>query len=106
LLNEAAISKITGEEEHYSHIDLVDLAANVEGSEAVYHAIIPALEDKNKSLAQKLDEQFLLMKQTLQKYKKNDQYVNYTTLNKDEIRELSNQLATLSKLMSQTAEIF
>ncbi|MGV3487191.1 MAG: iron uptake system protein EfeO [Tuberibacillus sp.] len=105
LLNEAAISKITGEEENYSHIDLVDLSANVEGSEAVYHAIIPALENKNKDLAQKLDEQFMKMKDSLNKYKRNGQYVNYTTLTKEQIRELSNELTQLSQLMAQTAEI-
>lgn len=43
LLNEAGISKITGEEERYSRIDLVDLMANVEGSEAVYQTVKSAL---------------------------------------------------------------
>ena len=31
LLAEVSASKITGEEERYSHIDLVDFEANVEG---------------------------------------------------------------------------
>ena len=33
LLGEVSASKITGEEERYSHIDLVDFEANVEGAE-------------------------------------------------------------------------
>jgi iron uptake system component EfeO len=106
LLNEAAISKITGEEERYSHLDLVDLAANVEGSEAVYHAIVPALQGNNKQLADKLDKRFRTIHKTLQNDRKNDQYVSYDKLNKDEIRELSHKLSQLSELMAQTANIF
>ena len=34
LLNEVSSSKVSGEEERYSHVDLVDLVANVEGSRA------------------------------------------------------------------------
>ena len=33
LLNEVATSKITGEEEIYSHTDLYDFKANVEGAQ-------------------------------------------------------------------------
>ena len=36
LLNEVRSSKITGEEERYSHIDLVDLVGNVEGAKAAF----------------------------------------------------------------------
>ena len=36
LLDEAACCKITGEEERYSHIDLLDMAANVEGAEQAF----------------------------------------------------------------------
>ncbi|MBA3423987.1 MAG: hypothetical protein H0U04_05455 [Rubrobacter sp.] len=35
LLNEVSATKITGEEERYSHTDLYDIAANVEGAERV-----------------------------------------------------------------------
>ena len=41
LLGEVSASKITGEEERYSHIDLVDFEANVEGSEAAFEAVEP-----------------------------------------------------------------
>ena len=43
LLGEVSASKITGEEERYSHIDLVDFKANVEGSEAAFEAVEPLL---------------------------------------------------------------
>ena len=105
LLNEAATSKITGEEELYSHIDLVDLAANVDGSKTVYLAIIPALNENNTELADKLDKAFLDMETTLSGYVKDGQYVAYTELTTDQIRQISDQLSQLSTLMSQTAAI-
>lgn len=105
LLNEAATSKITGEEELYSHIDLVDLASNVDGSKAVYLTIIPALNEKNNELADKLDQAFQAMETMLSGYVKEGQYVLYTELTTDQIREISDQLSTLSELMSQTAAI-
>jgi iron uptake system component EfeO len=106
LLNEAAISKVTGEEERYSKMDLVDLAANVEGSEAVYHAILPALTSRNKELAQKIDDQFLSMKETLSKFQQNDVYIPYDQLSNEDVRSISQELSLLSELMAQTAVIF
>jgi len=105
LLNEAAISKVTGEEERYSHIDLVDLSANVEGSQAVYQAVIPALNEHNKALLQELDTRFRKMEEKMLTYKSNGRYIDYTKLSKDQVRELSQALSELSKSMSQTAEI-
>lgn len=105
LLNEAATSKITGEEELYSHIDLVDLAANVDGSKTVYLSIIPALNENNTELADKLDSAFQAMEKLLSGYVKDGQYVLYTDLSTDQIREISDRLSTLSDLMSQTAAI-
>lgn len=107
LLEEAATSKITGEEERYSHTDLVDLQANIDGSEAVYQAAIPALNEGHKDLAVDIDKQFQALDKELLKYKKSDDvYADYTTLSKDEIRVISNELSKLSKLMAQTAKIF
>ncbi|MCQ2009825.1 Efem/EfeO family lipoprotein [Sporolactobacillus sp. STSJ-5] len=107
LLEEAATSKITGEEERYSHTDLVDLQANVDGSEAVYQAAIPALNQGHKDLANQIDKQFQAFDKQMLKYKKSDtEYEDYTKLSKEQIREISNELSKLSKLMAQTAKIF
>jgi iron uptake system component EfeO len=105
LLNEAAISKITGEEEIYSHTDLVDFAANVDGSKTVYLAIIPALNEKNPDLANQLDKQFLLLEQTLRSHQSNGLYISYDKLTTEQIRQISDQVSQLSNLMSQTASI-
>ncbi|MCR8657596.1 iron uptake system protein EfeO [Paenibacillus endoradicis] len=105
LLNEAAISKITGEEEIYSHTDLVDFAANVDGSKQVYLAIIPALNEKNIELADQLDQQFQVLEATLRTHQTDGQYISYDQLSTEEIRTISDQISQLSNLMSQTATI-
>ncbi|MFT8363634.1 MAG: iron uptake system protein EfeO [Sporolactobacillus sp.] len=107
LLEEAATSKITGEEERYSHTDLIDLQANVDGSEAVYQAIIPALNKGHQDLATSIDKQFQKTDAELLHFKQSDtRYLPYTELSKTQIRQLSNSLNNLSQLMAQTAKIF
>ena len=58
LLGEVSASKITGEEERYSHIDLVDFEANVEGSEAAFEAVEPLLSKKDPKLAKEIEADF------------------------------------------------
>ncbi len=55
LLGEVSASKITGEEERYSHIDLVDFEANVEGAEAAFEAVEPLLSNKDPKLAKEIE---------------------------------------------------
>lgn len=105
LLNEAATSKITGEEEIFSHLDLVDFAANVEGSKTVYLSIIPALNEKNPDLGNQIDAQFQKMEQVLLAHQTNGVYVTYDKLTDEQIRQISDELSLLSTLMSQTASI-
>ena len=50
LLDEVATGKITGEEDRYSHTDLWDFKANVEGSQGAVAALRPVIDDKDKRL--------------------------------------------------------
>ena len=58
LMNEVANSKITGEEDRYSHTDLWDFNANVEGSKAAIAALRPVLEERDAALVKTLDTEF------------------------------------------------
>ena len=55
LLAEVSASKITGEEERYSHTDLWDFEANVEGAEAGFEALEPALEQVDPELVDEIE---------------------------------------------------
>src|SRR5882757_1170272 len=50
LLDEVATGKVTGEEDRYSHTDLWDFQANVEGSQAAIQALRPALQQRDAAL--------------------------------------------------------
>ena len=50
LLDEVASSKITGEEDRYSHTDLSDFVANVSGSQTTFGLLAPALRAKDAKL--------------------------------------------------------
>lgn len=58
LLEEVQSNKITGEEEEFSHIDLVDFAANVEGSRQAFAYLQPGLEKIDPALVADVVKQF------------------------------------------------
>ena len=58
LLGEVQKSKITGEEERYSHIDILDFEANVEGSVQAFAVLRPALDVIDPSLAAPIAAKF------------------------------------------------
>src|SRR6202000_2122484 len=58
LLDEVASSKISGEEERYSHIDILDMANNVEGSEQAYADLHPAITRIDPALSARIERAF------------------------------------------------
>jgi len=58
LLEEVQSTKITGEEEAYSHIDLEDFAANVEGAQQAFAYLRPGLNKIDGALATQVATQF------------------------------------------------
>ena len=51
LMDEIGASKVTGEEDRYSHTDLYDFKANVDGAKAVFKSMQPILEKRAPTLA-------------------------------------------------------
>ena len=72
LLGEVSASKITGEEERYSHIDLVDFEANVEGAEAAFEAVEPLLDEKDPKLAKEIEASFEDVYASLKPYRRGE----------------------------------
>ncbi|WP_427016889.1 iron uptake system protein EfeO [Pseudarthrobacter sp. P1] len=69
LLEEVQSSKITGEEEAYSKLDLLDFAANVEGSQQAFEYLKPALVGIDADLAKTISAQFDTVTAALDSYK-------------------------------------
>lgn len=69
LLEEVQSEKIKGEEEAYSHLDLVDLAANVEGAQQAFAYLKPGLQEIDPTLTADVVRQFELVTAKLETYK-------------------------------------
>ena len=106
LLNEVATQKITGEEEIYSHTDLYDFKANIEGAEEIFKIFKPLIEKKDSKLAKDLTEKFATINSLLDKYKTDDKhYKLYTNLTKENTKELSEAVTKLGEPLSQMGVI-
>ena len=106
LLNEVATQKITGEEEIYSHTDLYDFKANIEGAEEIFKIFKPLIEKKDGKLAKDLTEKFATINSLLDKYKTDEKhYKLYTDLTKENTKELSEAVTKLGEPLSQMGVI-
>ena len=111
LLDEVAKSKVTGEEERYSHIDLVDFAANVDGSKYAYTELRPVLVTSAPDLVKTLDTRFSTLENLLATHaataadneKTGNPYVLYTALSQPDIKALATEVDALSEPLGQIA---
>jgi iron uptake system component EfeO len=101
LLGEVSASKITGEEERYSHIDLVDFEANVEGAEAAFDAVEPLLSKQNPELIEEIEEHFEDVYAALKPYQRGEGFVSYTELSEVDTRKLAQEIDALAEELSQ-----
>jgi iron uptake system component EfeO len=101
LLDEVAASKITGEEDIFSHTDLWDFYANVEGSRTAVSSVRPILDERDGELGKRVDQRFESVEELLNKYRKGDGFVLYDSVTEPQRQELSRAIDALSKEVSQ-----
>jgi iron uptake system component EfeO len=102
LIEEVSEGKITGEEDRYSHTDLWDFAANIEGSKQLIMFLTPALEEKDEALVDQINSGFTEVEGELAVYKDgNGGYVSYTQLTDADKDKMKASLAELSENVSQ-----
>jgi iron uptake system component EfeO len=103
LLDEVATGKVTGEEEAFSHTDLVDFAGNVAGAQKAYELLKPYVLEKDAGLGATLDGEFADIQKVLDKYKQGEGYVSYDTVNDQQRKELSDAVNSLAEPLSKLA---
>jgi iron uptake system component EfeO len=101
LLNEVSTSKVTGEEDRYSHTDLYDFAANVQGAEKIYQLLNPSLKKKDENVSKEIQARFDDVYNLLNQHKKGDGYKLYTELTEAQVKELSQAIDALAEPLSQ-----
>ncbi|HYO03571.1 MAG TPA: iron uptake system protein EfeO [Mycobacterium sp.] len=101
LLDEIASSKMSGEEDIFSHTDLWDFNANLQGSQTAVASVRLILDERNAELGKKVDQRFGESEALLQKYRQGDGFVSYDTVTEPQRQELSRSIDALSKEVSQ-----
>ncbi|MEU9060385.1 iron uptake system protein EfeO [Streptomyces sp. NPDC048430] len=106
LLDEVATGKVTGEEERYSHTDLVDFKANVEGAQKSYSLLKPIASKNDAALTASLDKQFAALNTLLDQYradKASYDFTSYDKVGKSDRKELSDAVNALAEPLSKLA---
>jgi iron uptake system component EfeO len=100
LLNEVSASKVTGEEERYSRIDLVDFEGNVQGAQAAFDAVKPILAGHDAAAATDIEAKFAAVTAALAPYRTGTTFVAYTTLTPADTKALSTVVDALAEPLS------
>ena len=102
LLNEVSTSKITGEEEIYSHTDLYDFKANIEGAEKIFEILQNKIQSKDETLVTTLEDKFDNLDELLSKYEAPDGgYISYEKLTEADTNALATAVNQLGEPLSQ-----
>ncbi|HEY5319283.1 MAG TPA: iron uptake system protein EfeO [Galbitalea sp.] len=108
LLEEVQTSKISGEEEAYSHIDLVDFAANIEGAQQAFAYLRDGLGLIDPTLTKNITSEFASVNALLDGYKDPSAlggYVRYTAAIKAaDAPKLSTAVEALHENLARIAE--
>ena len=105
LLNEVSATKITGEEERYSHTDLYDIAANVEGAEVAFDFVKPVVKEQDPELVREIEARFEDVEQEIEPYRRGDGWVSYEKVDGEQRRELSQKIDALAEPLSRVGRV-
>ena len=102
LLDEVASSKITGEEDIWSHTDLYDFQSNLDGARVGYDGLKPLLEVKDPELSDQIQTAFDTLQSELDNYKtEKGGFVFYDTVTEAQRKELSDDVNALAEPLSK-----
>jgi iron uptake system component EfeO len=102
LMEEVAATKLSGEEDRYSHTDLYDFQGNVDGSKKIVDLFKPQLEKSDKAFVAKVDKNFATVDKILAKYKTKDGgYETYDKVKENDRKALAGPVNTLAEDLSQ-----
>jgi iron uptake system component EfeO len=106
LLNEVAGSKITGEEDRYSHTDLSDFQGNLDGARVAFELLRPALVKRREApLARTIAVRFATVQRRLDRYKRATPlgFATYDELTAADRRAFAQQIDALAEPLSRVA---
>lgn len=101
LLEEVAATKVSGEEDRYSHTDLYDFQGNIDGAKKIVDLFRPQIEGQDKAFAVKVDKNFATVEKILAKYKTPDGgFQTYDKVKDNDRKALIGPVNTLAEDLS------
>src|SRR5215213_4374473 len=102
LIEEVSEGKITGEEDRYSHTDLWDFDANVDGSRKLFELLTPALQARDAALTGEIAAGFAAVDKRLAEYANPEGgFDSYRALQADDRTRMQAELAGLSEKLAR-----
>lgn len=101
LIEEVAGSKISGEEDRYSHTDLSDFQANMDGAQKIVDLFRPQIAEKNQALLDKVDANLKQVNEVLAKYRNGKGFQTYDKLSDADRKALQAPINTLAEDLAQ-----
>ncbi len=101
LIEEVASKKISGEEDRYSHADLWDFQANIDGAQQIYGLLKPLLAAQDAKLVGQIDGNFAKVDATLSKYRAGDGFKSYDALTGTDKNALKRSITALAEDLSK-----
>ncbi|MBB5222718.1 iron uptake system component EfeO [Amaricoccus macauensis] len=100
LMEEVAATKISGEEDRYSHTDLWDFRGNFDGAQKIVELMRPLVIDRDPDFIKTVDENFATIDTILSKYQSGEGYVTYDNLTEADRVVLAAAVNTLAEDLS------
>lgn len=100
LMEEVAATKISGEEDRYSHTDLWDFRGNFDGSRKIVELVRPLIAEPEAEFLKTVDGNFTRIDEILEKYREGDGYVSYDKLTEQDRIVLASAVNTLAEDLS------
>ncbi|MGO3325834.1 iron uptake system protein EfeO [Gordonia sp. (in: high G+C Gram-positive bacteria)] len=105
LVDEIAATKVGGEEDRYSHTDLWDFAANIDGAETLIAEMQPMISKASPDLMNKITAQFGEVRSAIDALQEGDGYKSYDQVDENTRKGLSDKIDALSASLSQVPGI-
>src|SRR5580698_6041983 len=101
LIEEVGKTKITGEEDRYSHTDLYDFQANVDGAKKIVDLLHPLTAKADQPLSAEVDKNFTAVDKILAKYKRADGWESYDKVTEADRTALKGPVTALAEDLSK-----
>ncbi|HEU0023948.1 MAG TPA: EfeM/EfeO family lipoprotein [Thermoleophilaceae bacterium] len=101
LVDEVEESKITGEEERYSKLDLPTFLANLEGAREFYDALAPLVQTEDAELADEIDDAFDGAFAEVEALREGSGFAAYDELTSDQQRAIKQSIEGLAEPLAR-----